>query len=54
MRHYKDQIVSIHKACSTHQQLLTDAQEYVLLEHTLKLSSCGIPPTLSKTVKNYR
>jgi Tc5 transposase DNA-binding domain len=45
MRRHKGKTVSNHEARSIYQQLLTDEQENVLLEHISTLSSRGMPPT---------
>src|SRR5436305_14762620 len=45
MRRFKGQTVSNREAHSTHHQLLTDAQEEVLLQHISNLSDRGMPPT---------
>jgi hypothetical protein len=45
MRRHKRQTVSNREATSIHKQLLTDAQENVLLEHISKLTARGLPPT---------
>jgi hypothetical protein len=44
-RRYKGQTVSNREATSVFKQLLTDAQEDVLLEHISKLTARGLPPT---------
>ena len=44
-RRFNGETTSHHQARSIHQQLLTDAQEEILLDHISSLSARGLPPT---------